>query len=62
MFGADVVCAEWLLRNGAAVRFKGHHSLFTDYNALIELEEAGEYKNYYIEEIFAKKASLGANG
>ncbi|XP_044766944.1 ATP synthase subunit s, mitochondrial-like [Coccinella septempunctata] len=33
-FGPDRSCAEWLLRNGASVKFKGSSELLTDYNSL----------------------------
>lgn len=32
--GPDLACAEWLLKNGAFVRWKGVPELLTDYNVL----------------------------
>ena len=32
--GPDLACAEWLLKNGAFVRWKGAPELLTDYNVL----------------------------
>lgn len=33
-FGAERTCTEWLLRNGACVKFVGEEKLFCDYNSL----------------------------
>lgn len=62
LLGPDRTCAEWLLRNGAEVRFKGQQSLINDYNELMVLEELEESVHYRVEEIYARKAGLSQAG
>lgn len=50
--GPDRACAEWLLRNGAFVRWKNFSEQLTDYNAL------PSHGNYYIEAIEANNAGI----
>lgn len=50
--GPDRACAEWLLKNGAYVRWKHFTEPLTDYNAL---PASG---NYYIEAIEANDAGI----
>ncbi|XP_071858871.1 ATP synthase subunit s, mitochondrial [Bombus fervidus] len=50
--GPDRACAEWLLKNGASVRWKDFSEPLTDYNAL---PSSG---NYYIESIEANNAGI----
>ncbi|XP_017876652.1 ATP synthase subunit s, mitochondrial [Ceratina calcarata] len=50
--GPDRACAEWLLRNGASVRWKGFSEKLTDFNAL---PSSG---NYYIEAVEANNAGI----
>ncbi|XP_017757851.1 PREDICTED: ATP synthase subunit s, mitochondrial [Eufriesea mexicana] len=50
--GPDRACAEWLLKNGAFVRWKNFSELLTDYNAI----PSG--KNYYIEAVEANNAGI----
>ena len=58
--GPDRACAEWLMRNGAFVRWKWHPSLVTHYNFLpLDPKEIGEY---YIEEVSANEASISHDG
>lgn len=37
--GPDRACAEWLLKNGAAVKWKEDGAYLADYNALPDLEQ-----------------------
>ncbi|XP_063706066.1 ATP synthase subunit s, mitochondrial [Culicoides brevitarsis] len=57
--GADRVCAEWLLRNGACVKFVGEQNLFCDYNFLPPDTIPFTRK---IKEIYAKEAGINSNG
>ncbi|CAL7943229.1 unnamed protein product [Xylocopa violacea] len=50
--GPDLACAQWLLRNGASVRWKGHSEQLTDYNVL---PDSG---NYFIEAVEADNAGI----
>lgn len=50
--GPDRACAEWLLKNGASVRWKGFSDQLTDYNAL---STSG---NYCIEAVEANNAGI----
>ncbi|XP_076752231.1 ATP synthase subunit s, mitochondrial [Xylocopa sonorina] len=50
--GPDRACAEWLLRNGASVRWKGFSEQLTDYNAI----PGGG--NYLIEAVEANNAGI----
>ncbi|KAK6635203.1 hypothetical protein RUM44_000454 [Polyplax serrata] len=62
LVGPDLLCSEWLLRNGAAVRFKGQPSLVSDYNVLMEIEELPECSQFRVEEIYAKDVQLNFAG
>ncbi|XP_053978728.1 ATP synthase subunit s, mitochondrial [Hylaeus anthracinus] len=55
--GPDLACAEWLLRNGAFVRWKGFSEKLTDYNSL---PSAGN--KYYIEAVDADNAGISHIG
>lgn len=55
--GPDIACAEWLLRNGAFVRWKSSSKLVTDYNALPST--AGDY---HIEAVEANDAGISYEG
>lgn len=57
--GPDRVCSEWLLRNGACVKFTGEKDLFCDYNSLPSDSIKFTKK---IKEIFAKDAGVNSNG
>ncbi|KAK7793123.1 hypothetical protein R5R35_006517 [Gryllus longicercus] len=53
--GPDLACAEWLMRNGALVKWAGKADYLKDYDSLKEGEGKG---GYYIEEIDATEASI----
>lgn len=53
LFGPDRTCAEWLLRNGAAVKFRGNPEYLHDYNSL-PLEGI----TLYIQEVDATDSSI----
>lgn len=52
-FGPDRVCAEWLLRNGAGIKWVNNPTFLNDYNAL-PLEGV----KFNIEEVEAKESSI----
>ncbi|KAL3284429.1 hypothetical protein HHI36_018588 [Cryptolaemus montrouzieri] len=56
-FGPNRACAEWLLRNGASVKFKNHSEYLKDYNGLPE-----EDFPLILEEVFADGASISHYG
>lgn len=56
--GADRAAAEWLLRCGAGVRWKGAGSTLTDYNSL----PPGNYRQFTIEEIDATGSCIMSVG
>lgn len=68
--GADRSCAEWVLRNGGAVKFKECKDVISDYNKLPllhenEQQEKGGVANQthmILQEINATKASIMENG
>ena len=51
--GPDRACAEWLLKNGAYVRWKGVSELLTDYNKLPVIGQ-----QYYVEGVDANDAGI----
>ncbi|PSN31948.1 ATP synthase subunit s [Blattella germanica] len=51
--GPDRACAEWLMRNGAFVKWKGAPEFLTDYNSL-----PPEGMKYFIQEIDATESSI----
>lgn len=53
LFGPDRTCAEWLLRNGAAVKFRGYPDYLQDYNRL-PLENT----TLHIQEVDATDSSI----
>ncbi|XP_033326032.2 ATP synthase subunit s, mitochondrial isoform X2 [Megalopta genalis] len=55
--GPDISCAEWLLRNGAFVKWKDSPEEITDYNAL-----PTTYANYKIEVVNAIDAGISYVG
>ncbi|XP_044740485.1 ATP synthase subunit s, mitochondrial [Chrysoperla carnea] len=57
--GPDRACAEWLIRNGASVKWVGVKELFSDYNSLSHQEDS---VRACLEEIHATNASLRYNG
>ncbi|ESO01527.1 hypothetical protein HELRODRAFT_185685 [Helobdella robusta] len=59
VLGPDRSCAEWLLRNGATVKWKGSTKWQTDYNTL---PSADNKKTYHIEEIDVDEAGIMAVG
>lgn len=58
-FGPDRTCAEWILRNGGAVRFSQIKQVFADYNTLPDENEKMELT---LEEIDATDSSIMTNG
>lgn len=53
--GPDRACAEWLLRNGASVRWKGFSKHLSDYNSLpVESDET----RYYIQAVDATDSAI----
>lgn len=56
--GPDRACAEWLLRNGASVRWKGVDKYLSDYNAL---GTAGK-QTQYIQAVDATDSSISHIG
>ncbi|CAH1407203.1 unnamed protein product [Nezara viridula] len=60
LVGPDRACAEWLMRNGAFVRWKDQPGFVTHYNFL-PLDPAEKHP-YYIEEVSAVEASISYHG
>lgn len=58
--GPDRCCAEWVLKNGGAVKFKVQDKIITDYNDLAP-EDSSLIWDQLIE-IYAKGASLNNLG
>ena len=56
--GAERAAAEWLLRCGASVRWRGHETPLTDYNSL----PAGGFRELNIEEIDATGSCIMSVG
>lgn len=57
--GADRACAEWLMRNGALVRWKGQSQFVSHYDQLPKDEDLGKY---HIQEIDATESSISHHG
>uniref|UniRef100_A0A336M190 CSON007069 protein n=1 Tax=Culicoides sonorensis TaxID=179676 RepID=A0A336M190_CULSO len=57
--GPDRACTEWLLRNGASVKFTGEKNLYSDYNRLPSDDVKFTRK---IKEIHAIDAGLNSSG
>lgn len=55
--GPDRACAEWLLRNGASVRWKGFSKHLNDYNSL-----PSEETRYYIQAVDATDSGISHIG
>ena len=55
MLGPDRSCAEWLLRNGAFIKWVGSKKFLTDYNSLPGADNKGDY---FIEEIYVDEAGI----
>ncbi|XP_076247558.1 ATP synthase subunit s, mitochondrial-like isoform X2 [Calliopsis andreniformis] len=55
--GPDLACAEWLLRNGAFVKWKGFPELVADYNTL-----PSKGNGYRIESVEANDAGISHEG
>lgn len=53
LVGPDRACAEWLLRNGASVRWKGFTKYLDDYNSLSTAET-----RYYIQAVDATDSGI----
>uniref|UniRef100_A0A0A9ZJE5 ATP synthase subunit s, mitochondrial n=7 Tax=Lygus hesperus TaxID=30085 RepID=A0A0A9ZJE5_LYGHE len=60
LVGPDRACAEWLMRNGAHIRWVGQEDFVTHYDNL-PLDPEDE-SVYHIEEIFAKDSSISHHG
>jgi len=56
--GPDRAAAEWLLRCGAGVRWKGHNTNLNDYNSL----PPGGYRHLFIEEVDATDSCIMSVG
>ena len=52
--GPNRACAEWLLRCGATLKWKGSNRFQTDYNTL----PGSDYRSYVIEEVEAEEAGI----
>lgn len=59
--GPDRACAEWLMRNGALVKWKGQNAFLTSYDNLPRDDEAAE-KPFYLHEIDASNSSIAHHG
>uniref|UniRef100_A0A069DPT9 Putative atp synthase subunit s mitochondrial n=1 Tax=Panstrongylus megistus TaxID=65343 RepID=A0A069DPT9_9HEMI len=58
--GPDRACAEWLMRNGAFIRWQGQPNFLSHYDNL-PLDE-NDKAPYYIEEVDATDASISHHG
>lgn len=60
--GPNLACAEWLMKNGAQVRWKGSKEFVSHYDCLPK-GERGSLKQFQIEEVIAgKEASISHIG
>jgi H+-transporting ATP synthase F0 complex subunit s len=58
--GIDRSCAEWLMRNGALIRWVGHTGFVAHYNSLpLDPKDNGVY---HIAEVNAEMASITHHG
>lgn len=53
LIGPDHACAEWLLRNGASVKWKNFSKYLKDYNSL-----PSEKNQYYIQAVDATDSGI----
>lgn len=62
--GSNMACAEWLMKNGAHVRWKGCKEFVEHYDCLPNMKCAGlEQHQFKIEEVYAgKEASISHLG
>ena len=56
--GPNRACAEWLLRCGATVKWKGSDRFQTDYHAL----PTSDFRSFVIEEVEAVEAGISFSG
>jgi len=60
--GPNMACAEWLMKNGARIRWKGCKEFVSHYNCLPNME-CGSQNLFQIEEVFAgEEASISHIG
>lgn len=60
--GPNMACAEWLMKNGAQVRWKGCKEFVSHYDSLPSLS-SGSLKQFQIQEVYAgKEASISHIG
>lgn len=60
--GPNMACAEWLMKNGAQVRWKGCKEFVSHYDCLPNLA-CGSLKQFQIQEVYAgKEASISHIG
>ncbi|XP_054273094.1 ATP synthase subunit s, mitochondrial isoform X2 [Macrosteles quadrilineatus] len=57
--GPDRACAEWLMRNGALVQWKGHSKFVPHYDSLPKDDDPGKY---YLQEVDATDSSISHHG
>uniref|UniRef100_A0A1B6DK72 Uncharacterized protein n=2 Tax=Clastoptera arizonana TaxID=38151 RepID=A0A1B6DK72_9HEMI len=59
--GPDRACAEWLMRNGALIRWKGDTNFLTSYDNLPKDDEATG-KKFHLQEVDATDSSIAHHG
>jgi len=60
--GPNIACAEWLMKNGAQVRWKGCNEYVSHYDCLPNMK-CGSSKNFKIEQVYAgQEASISHVG
>jgi len=60
--GPNLACAEWLMKNGAQVRWKGCKEFVSHYNCLPKIT-SGHFGQFLIEQVYAgKEASISHIG
>uniref|UniRef100_A0A1B6GLH0 Uncharacterized protein n=1 Tax=Cuerna arida TaxID=1464854 RepID=A0A1B6GLH0_9HEMI len=57
--GPDRACAEWLMRNGAMVRWKGQNQFVNHYDKLPKDDDTGKYR---LQEVDATESSISHHG